>query len=81
MHNLMLNLRLLRCSYSLTWHVFSLFDVNSTYVYTCVKQIYNTLFYIVDVVADRLLRICLSYILQYGNIPDLRNINFQTHLL
>jgi len=77
----MLNLRLLRCSYSLTWHVFSQLDVNATYVYTSVKQIYNTLFYVVDVVADRSLKICVSYIVQYANIPDLHNIKFQSHLL
>lgn len=34
-------------------HVFSLFDVNATYVYTHVKQIYITLFYVVDGDADQ----------------------------
>jgi len=77
----MLNSRLLKCVYSLTWNVFSLLDVNATYVYTFVKQIYITLSYVVDVDADQSVKIYLSYIVQYANMPDLYKIKFQSHFL
>jgi hypothetical protein len=49
MNNFVLNSRLFRCAYSLTCLVFSLHDVNATYAYTRVTQMYVTKFYDFDV--------------------------------
>jgi hypothetical protein len=77
MNNFVLDSRLLRCVYILTWHVFSLLDVNATHVYTSVKQIYVTLFYVFDEDVDKSFKICLSFTIQYANTGDLYYNNFQ----
>jgi hypothetical protein len=59
MNNFMVKSRLLRCAYSLIWHVLSVYDVNATYDYTSVKKIYITNFYVTDLDDDCWFKICL----------------------